>query len=174
MLAFKLHLNSELPRKKHMAFRTRRKFEIKNISDLINKDEMYTDMEGISLSNCYWCGDDTVLQQAALLRFRCNHPFLQGIVSNSKPVATIYCLVVFYKYRVIKKSLYTWWLQYVKLQVMFRVFPTVLGHLLTCWIVFSKTMFSLALTPSVIPNFNYFIVVNDWNCSKYFCVFFVL
>jgi hypothetical protein len=30
------------------------------------------------------------------------------------------------------------------------------------------------LTPSVIPNSNYVIMVSDWNCLKYFCVFFVL
>jgi hypothetical protein len=29
----------------------------------------------------------------------------------------------------------------------------------------------LTLTPSVIPSSNYVIVVNDWNCLKYFCVF---
>jgi hypothetical protein len=30
------------------------------------------------------------------------------------------------------------------------------------------------VTPSVIPNCNCFIMVNYWNCLKYFCVFFVL
>jgi hypothetical protein len=29
----------------------------------------------------------------------------------------------------------------------------------------------LTLTPSVIPNSNYVIVVSDWNCLKYFCLF---
>jgi hypothetical protein len=29
----------------------------------------------------------------------------------------------------------------------------------------------LTLTPSVIPNSNYVIMVSDWNCLKYFCVF---
>jgi hypothetical protein len=29
----------------------------------------------------------------------------------------------------------------------------------------------LRLTPSVIPNCNYVIMVSDWNCLKYFCVF---
>jgi hypothetical protein len=29
----------------------------------------------------------------------------------------------------------------------------------------------LTLTPSVIPNSNYVIMVTDWNCLKYFCVF---
>jgi hypothetical protein len=32
----------------------------------------------------------------------------------------------------------------------------------------------ITLTPSVIPNSNYVIMVSDWNCLKYFCVFFVL
>jgi hypothetical protein len=30
---------------------------------------------------------------------------------------------------------------------------------------------SLTLTPSVIPNSNYVIIVSEWNCLKYFCVF---
>jgi hypothetical protein len=30
----------------------------------------------------------------------------------------------------------------------------------------------LTLTASVIPNSNYVIMVSDWNCLKYFCVFF--
>jgi hypothetical protein len=32
----------------------------------------------------------------------------------------------------------------------------------------------LTLTPSVIPNSNYVFMVSDWNCLKYFCMFFVL
>jgi hypothetical protein len=32
----------------------------------------------------------------------------------------------------------------------------------------------LKLTPSVIPNSNYVVMVSDWNCLTYFCVFFVL
>jgi hypothetical protein len=32
----------------------------------------------------------------------------------------------------------------------------------------------LTLTPSVIPNSNYVIMVSVWNCLKYFGVFFVL
>jgi hypothetical protein len=32
----------------------------------------------------------------------------------------------------------------------------------------------ITLTPSVITNSNYIIIVSDWNCLKYFCVFFVL
>jgi hypothetical protein len=31
----------------------------------------------------------------------------------------------------------------------------------------------LKLTPSVIPNSKYVIMVSDWNCLKYFCVFFL-
>jgi hypothetical protein len=27
----------------------------------------------------------------------------------------------------------------------------------------------LTLTPSVIPNSNYVIMISDWNCLKYFC-----
>jgi hypothetical protein len=29
----------------------------------------------------------------------------------------------------------------------------------------------LTLTPSIIPNSNYVIMVSDWNCLKYFCLF---
>jgi hypothetical protein len=29
----------------------------------------------------------------------------------------------------------------------------------------------LTLTPSVIPNSNYVIMVSDWNCLRYFCMF---
>jgi hypothetical protein len=66
-------------------------------------------------------------------------------------------------YRMIKKSLCTWWLQYRKLlgssdctaadrQGQGNTTPT--------------------LTPSVIPNSNYVIIENNWNCLKYFFVFF--
>jgi hypothetical protein len=67
------------------------------------------------------------------------------------------------KYRVIKKSLCTWWSQYRKLQVMFKVSAASLK-------TFIDTR--LTLTPSVIHNSNYAIMVSDWNCLKYFCVFF--
>jgi hypothetical protein len=60
------------------------------------------------------------------------------------------------------KSLCTWWLQYRKLQVMFKVSPASLQ-------TFIHTR--LTLTPSVIPNSNYVIMVSDWNCLKYFCLF---
>jgi hypothetical protein len=65
-------------------------------------------------------------------------------------------------YRVIRKSLCTWWLQYGKLQVIFKVSPSSLQ-------TFINTR--LTLPPSVIPNSNYVIMVSDWNCLKYFCVF---
>jgi hypothetical protein len=32
----------------------------------------------------------------------------------------------------------------------------------------------LTLTPSVIPNFNYVFMASDWNCLKYFRVFFCI
>jgi hypothetical protein len=64
-------------------------------------------------------------------------------------------------YKAIKKSLCTWWLQRRKLQVKFEVSPVSLQ-------TFIDTR--LTLTPSVIPNYNYVILVNDWNCLKYFCV----
>jgi hypothetical protein len=65
---------------------------------------------------------------------------------------------------VIKKSLFTWWLQHSKLQVMFKVSPASLQ-------TFIDTR--LTLTPSVIHNSNYVIMVSDWNCLKYFCMFFL-
>jgi hypothetical protein len=81
------------------------------------------------------------------------------------------------KYRVIKKSLCTWRLQYRKLQAMFKVSPASLQTFI------DKTKCvpedrqgqgdtRLTLTPSVIPNSNYVIMVSDWNCLKCFCVFF--
>jgi hypothetical protein len=73
-------------------------------------------------------------------------------------------------YKVIKKSLCTWWLQYRKLQIM-------LPHYLAqsdCLAADRQGQGDtrLTLTPSVIPNSNYVIMVSDWNCLKYFCVFF--
>jgi hypothetical protein len=67
------------------------------------------------------------------------------------------------KYRVIKKYLCTWWLQYTRLQVMLEVSPASLQ-------TFIDT--PNTLTPSIIPNSNYVIVASDWNFWKYFCVFF--
>jgi hypothetical protein len=68
-------------------------------------------------------------------------------------------------YRVIKKSVCAWWLQYGKLQVMFILSPASLQ---------GQGDTRLTLTPSVIPASNYVIMVSDWNCLKYFCMFFVL
>jgi hypothetical protein len=74
-------------------------------------------------------------------------------------------------YRVIKLSLCTWWLQYRKLHVLRA---SLLG---STWLLGSRPPGSggnmiLTLTPSVIPNSNYVIMVSDWNCLKYFCVLF--
>jgi hypothetical protein len=65
-------------------------------------------------------------------------------------------------YRAIRKSLCTWWLQYRKLQVMFKVSPVSLQTFIDA---------RLTLTPSVIPNSNYVIMVSDWNWLKYFAFF---
>jgi hypothetical protein len=76
-------------------------------------------------------------------------------------------------YRVIEKTVCTWWLQYRKLQVMFKVSPASLQTFIdTPNCVLEDTR--LTLTPSVIPNSNYVIMVSDWNSLKYFCVFFIL
>jgi hypothetical protein len=66
-------------------------------------------------------------------------------------------------YRVIKKFLFTWWSQYRKLQVMFKVSPADRQ---------GQGDTRLTLMSSVIPNSNYVIMVSDWKCSKYFCMFF--
>jgi hypothetical protein len=74
-------------------------------------------------------------------------------------------IVIFFsvlKYRVIKNSPCAWRLQYRKLQVIFKVSPASLQ-------TFINTR--LTLTPYVLPNSNYVIMVSDWNCLKYFCVF---
>jgi hypothetical protein len=68
-------------------------------------------------------------------------------------------------YTVIKKSLCTSWLQYRKLQVMFKAPPTSLQ-------IFIDT--HLTLTPSVILNSNYGTMISNSNCLKYFCVVSVL
>jgi hypothetical protein len=65
-------------------------------------------------------------------------------------------------YRVIKKFLCTWLLQYRKLQVMFKMSPASLQ-------TFIDTR--PTLTPSDTPNSNYVITVRDWNFLKCFCVF---
>jgi hypothetical protein len=65
-----------------------------------------------------------------------------------------------------KKSPCTWWLRYKELLVsnvqnVPRQSPDSQGQRDT----------GLTLTPSVIPNSNYVIMVSDWNWLKYFCVF---
>jgi hypothetical protein len=59
------------------------------------------------------------------------------------------------EYRVIEISLCTWWLQYRKLQSQsYCLAADRQGHRDN----------RLTLTPSVIPNSNYGIMVSDWNC----------
>jgi hypothetical protein len=75
----------------------------------------------------------------------------------------------FQKYRVIKMSLCTCWLQHMSF----------LPHYLAqsdCLAADRQGQGDTRLTlmSSVIPNSNYIIMVSDWNCLKYFCVFFVL
>jgi hypothetical protein len=85
-------------------------------------------------------------------------------------IATHMGAASFFFYRVIKKSLCTWWSQYRKLQVMFKVSPASLQTFIdtpNC-VLEDRVKYS---TPSVIPNSNYVIMVSDWNCLKYFCVF---
>jgi hypothetical protein len=74
-----------------------------------------------------------------------------------------------FEYRAIKKSLCTWWLQYRKLQVMYLAQSDCLAANRQ-----GQGDTRLTLTPSVIPNSKYVIMESDWNCLKYFCVFFVL
>jgi hypothetical protein len=70
------------------------------------------------------------------------------------------------KYRVIKKSLCTCWLQYRKLQVMYLAQSDCLAANRQ-----GQGDTRLTLTPSVIPNSNYVIMVSDWNSLKYLCLF---
>jgi hypothetical protein len=65
------------------------------------------------------------------------------------------------RYRVIKKSLCTWLLKYRKLQSQSDSLAAD-----------RQGDIRLTLTPSIIPNSNYVIMVSDRNCLKYFCVFF--
>jgi hypothetical protein len=86
--------------------------------------------------------------------------FLQSecdILHNDPPV---YLALI---YMVIKKSLCAWWLQYRKLQVIFKVSP----NSLQTFIDTRRT-----LMPSVIPDYNHIIIVSDWNGLKYFFMFF--
>jgi hypothetical protein len=66
------------------------------------------------------------------------------------------------KYRVIEKCLCTWWLQYKKLQVMFKASPVSLQ-------TFIDTR--LTLTPPVIPNSNYVIMVIETVYNIFACFF---
>jgi hypothetical protein len=91
------------------------------------------------------------------------HRVFQGVTYWS-----LVCILCFlhglqFLYRVIKKSLCTWWLQYRKLQVLFKLSPISL-----------QTFINTRLTLSIIPYSNYIIVASDWNNLAYFCVFFVL
>jgi hypothetical protein len=61
-------------------------------------------------------------------------------------------------YRVIKKSLCTWWLHHRKLQVMLKVPPPVSRHLLTCN---GQRDTRLTITPFITPNSDYVIMVSD-------------
>jgi hypothetical protein len=67
-----------------------------------------------------------------------------------------------YKYRVIKKSVCTWRLQYRKLQVMFKASPANLQ-------IFIDT--PNCVLEDRVQYTNNVIVVSDWNCLKHFCVF---
>jgi hypothetical protein len=77
---------------------------------------------------------------------------------------------------VIKKSLCTWWLQYRKLQVMFKLYPSNFQTVAQSECLAAdrqgKGDTKLTLTPSVIPNSNCVIMVSDWNYLKYFYVLF--
>jgi hypothetical protein len=79
--------------------------------------------------------------------------------------ATVQGRMVLSLYRVIKKSLCTWWLQHTSF----------LPHYLAqsdCLAADRQGQDTrLALTPSVIPNSDYVIMISDWNCLKYFCMF---
>jgi hypothetical protein len=68
---------------------------------------------------------------------------------------------------VIKKSLCTSWLQYGKLQVMFKVSYSKAADRQ------SQGDTRLTLTPSVIPNSNHVLMVSVWYCLQYFCMFFL-
>jgi hypothetical protein len=77
-----------------------------------------------------------------------------------------------------QKSLCTWLLQYRKLQVTFSVSPASLQTFIgmpSCLAADRQGQGDtwLKLTPSVIRNSNY-VMVCDWNCIKFFCMFFVL
>jgi hypothetical protein len=91
--------------------------------------------------------------------------------SGIKPVDTpLYYLVFKYKYRVIKKSLRTWWLQYIKLQVMFKLSPASLQTFIdtpNC-VLEGRVQYSAVHIPNVLCDGQ---LQSDWNSLKYFCLF---
>ena len=110
----------------------------------------------------YWAARYKLLQSSVPLLFTTNC-FRTKMVSSYNST----------KYRVIKKSLCTWWLQYRKLQVMFKVsHPPFSRHLLTRRTVFSKTVFSTARSTfrmySVTAIFNPSIVWGFFEYTEFF------
>jgi hypothetical protein len=101
-----------------------------------------------------------------------NYARFSGLKSKSISSKSRLCRytkwVLFVIYRVIKKSLCTWWLQNTSFLLHYLAQSDCLaaGHQ-------GKGDTRLTLSPSVIPNSNYVIVVSDWNCLKYFCVCFL-
>jgi hypothetical protein len=67
-----------------------------------------------------------------------------------------------FPHRVIKKSLCNWWLQYLQYLAQSDCLATDRQ---------GQRHTRLTLTPSVIPNYNYVIMVSDWKCLKYFCIY---
>jgi hypothetical protein len=70
-----------------------------------------------------------------------------------------------------QNSLYTWWLQYRKLQVMFLPHYLPQSDFLATGRQ-GQGDTRLTLMSSVIYNSKYIIMVSYWNCLKYFCLFF--
>jgi hypothetical protein len=107
------------------------------------------------------CRDRHEVGAEILLKMQHSGLSLHQLPSWVCKTATTWCC---YSYRVIKKSLCTWWLQYRNLT-----------DNLTAWQPTARARGTRdTLTPPVIPNSNYVIMVSDWNCLKYFCVLFVL
>jgi hypothetical protein len=90
-------------------------------------------------------------------------------ISEKSSTEETMCLPSNGTHKVMKKSLRNWLLHYTSL------LPYYLAQS-DCLAVDRQGQgyARLALTPSGIPNSNYVIMVIDWNCLKYFCVFFVL
>jgi hypothetical protein len=72
-------------------------------------------------------------------------------------------------YMLIKKSLCTWWLQNTPFLPHYLAHSDILAADRQ-----GQGDTRLTLTPSVIPNSNYVIVVSDWNCLKCFFAFFAV